>query len=74
MPVPLEQYAAELRRTAFPSDVVELLTYLFGEVLDGRNADLTDGVRGRSAASRATSPTTQAGAAGAWNPVGGASR
>ena len=28
-----------------PPEVVELLTYLFGEVVDGRNADPTDGVR-----------------------------
>ena len=27
-----------------PEDVVWLLTYLFGEVLDGRNAHVTDGV------------------------------
>ena len=28
-----------------PTDVVELLRYLFGEVLDGRNANLADGVQ-----------------------------
>jgi hypothetical protein len=28
-----------------PAEFIELLTYLFGEVLDGRNAHLTDGVR-----------------------------
>ncbi len=28
-----------------PAEVVELLTYLFAEVVDGRNADTTDGVR-----------------------------
>ena len=28
-----------------PADVIELLTYLFSEVVDGRNADTTDGVR-----------------------------
>jgi hypothetical protein len=28
-----------------PSEVVSALTYLFGEVLDGRNAYLADGVR-----------------------------
>jgi hypothetical protein len=27
-----------------PADVVDLLTYLFSTVLDGRNAKLTDGV------------------------------
>ena len=28
-----------------PGEVIELLTYLFSEVLDGRNAHLADGVR-----------------------------
>jgi hypothetical protein len=28
-----------------PAEVVELLTHLFGEVLDGRNARLADGVQ-----------------------------
>ena len=28
-----------------PGDVIELLTYLFAEVLDGRNAHLADGVQ-----------------------------
>jgi hypothetical protein len=28
-----------------PDEVVELLTYLFSEVVDGRNASTTDGVR-----------------------------
>jgi hypothetical protein len=28
-----------------PEDEVALLAYLFGEVLDGRNASVTDGVR-----------------------------
>ncbi len=27
-----------------PAEVVELLTYLFAEVVDGRNANTTDGV------------------------------
>jgi hypothetical protein len=34
--VPFGHWAAE---------VIELLTYLFGEVLDGRNARLADGVQ-----------------------------
>ena len=28
-----------------PAEFIELLTYLFGEVLDGRNAHLADGVQ-----------------------------
>ncbi len=45
VPVTLEQHADELRGHDVPEDVVELLTYLFDEVVDGRNADTTDGVR-----------------------------
>jgi uncharacterized protein YbjT (DUF2867 family) len=44
-PVSVEQFASALSRDRVPSEVVELLTYLFTEVLDGRNARLTDGVR-----------------------------
>jgi len=43
--VPLDAFAAELRGFEVPEDVIALLTYLFGEVLDGRNATPTDGVR-----------------------------
>jgi hypothetical protein len=28
-----------------PDEVIDMLTYLFGEVLDGRNAHLADGVQ-----------------------------
>jgi len=45
VPVTLEQHADELRGHDVPEEVVELLTYLFAEVVDGRNADTTDGVR-----------------------------
>ncbi|MFI0481229.1 NAD(P)H-binding protein [Actinomadura sp. 9N215] len=43
--VPLDDYAAELRRQGLPDDLVEFLTYLFGTVLDGRNSQPADGVR-----------------------------
>jgi uncharacterized protein YbjT (DUF2867 family) len=42
--VSLEDYAAELASHEVPQDEIELLTYLFTEVLDGRNARLTDGI------------------------------
>jgi uncharacterized protein YbjT (DUF2867 family) len=45
MPVSLEQHAAELEEHGVPPEFVEFLTYLFSEVVDGRNADTTDGVR-----------------------------
>jgi uncharacterized protein YbjT (DUF2867 family) len=44
-PVSMEAFAAELAEQQVPRDVVALLRYLFSEVLDGRNASLTDGVR-----------------------------
>lgn len=34
-----------MSRARVPRDAVQLSTYLFGEVLDGRNAHVTDGVR-----------------------------
>jgi hypothetical protein len=37
--------AAELAEHGVPDDVIALLTYLFSEVVDGRNAGTTDGVR-----------------------------
>jgi len=45
VPVSAEEYAATAARQGVPGEVIELLTYLFGEVLDGRNAHLADGVR-----------------------------
>jgi uncharacterized protein YbjT (DUF2867 family) len=45
VPVSIEEFAAAAREQGVPDDVVEFLTYLFGEVLDGRNASLTDGVQ-----------------------------
>ena len=38
-------FAAGLVAQGVPGDVVEFMQYLFGEVLDGRNAYLADGVR-----------------------------
>jgi len=45
VPVPAHDFAAALVAEQVPSDVVALLGYLFGEVLDGRNAQLADGVQ-----------------------------
>ena len=44
-PVSLEVHAHELAEHGVPPEFVEFLTYLFEEVVDGRNADTTDGVR-----------------------------
>jgi uncharacterized protein YbjT (DUF2867 family) len=45
VPVSLEEYEAVLAEADVPPEFLSFLTYLFGEVLDGRNASLTDGVR-----------------------------
>jgi uncharacterized protein YbjT (DUF2867 family) len=45
VPVSLEQHAAEAAEHGVPPEFVDLLTYLFSEVVDGRNASTTDGVR-----------------------------
>jgi uncharacterized protein YbjT (DUF2867 family) len=44
-PVSIEVHAAAALEHGVPPEVVELLTYLFSEVLDGRNARLADGVQ-----------------------------
>jgi uncharacterized protein YbjT (DUF2867 family) len=58
-PVSLEQHAAEAAEHGVPPEFVELLTYLFAEVVDGRNAAQQTVSDGRSAASRGTSATTR---------------
>ena len=76
VPVTLEQHAAELRDHGVPIEVVDLLTYLFDEVVDGRNADTTDGVRealGREPRDFAAY-AAEAAAAGAWDARPGPSR
>ncbi|MEW2523067.1 NmrA family transcriptional regulator [Actinacidiphila alni] len=68
--LPVDQYGAALAADGVPEEVVGLLTALFAEVLDGRNAHLSDGVhqalgrgpRDFSAYARATA------AAGIWTP------
>jgi uncharacterized protein YbjT (DUF2867 family) len=43
--VPMDAWTAELAAAGVGRDEIGLLAYLFGEVLDGRNAHLTDGVQ-----------------------------
>jgi len=45
LPISLEDFAAAAAEQGVPSEVVEGLTFIFSEVLDGRNARLADGVR-----------------------------
>jgi uncharacterized protein YbjT (DUF2867 family) len=68
-PVSLEQHAAELADHGVPPEFVDFLTYLFEEVVDGRNADTTDGVRralGREPRDFADY-ARQTAASGVWN-------
>jgi uncharacterized protein YbjT (DUF2867 family) len=43
--ITMDEYATMLTEYEVPKDIVWLITYLFTEVLDGRNASLTDGVQ-----------------------------
>ena len=45
VPVSMKQFTSLLTEQDVPADLVWLLTYLLTEVLDGRNAHLTDGVQ-----------------------------
>ncbi len=43
--IPMEAFATGLAQAGVPADYIELLKYLFTNVLDGRNEHLTDGVQ-----------------------------
>jgi uncharacterized protein YbjT (DUF2867 family) len=43
--VPMQAYASILEEYGLPKDIVWLVTYLFTEVLDGRNEEIADGVQ-----------------------------
>jgi uncharacterized protein YbjT (DUF2867 family) len=45
LPLSIEDFADAAAEQGVPSDVVAMLTFLFGVVLDGRNAQLADGVQ-----------------------------
>ncbi|GAA4226248.1 NAD(P)H-binding protein [Actinomadura meridiana] len=45
VPVAVDDYAAALKEHGLPDDLIGFLSYLFGTVLDGRNARPADGVR-----------------------------
>ena len=70
-PVPLEAFASTLGDQGVPPVYIDLLTYLFGEVLDGRNARLADGVeRAVGRAPRDFSDYARdAAATGVWKPA-----
>lgn len=67
--ISMEEYVAALDQAQLPADFVELIKYLFTEVLDGRNAYVTDGVQ--RALARAPGDFAEyarrAAASGVWN-------
>jgi len=67
--IPMDTFAAAMREQAVPQEYIQLLTYLFSEVLDGRNEKLGDGVQralGRQPADF-RDYVRKAAAAGVWN-------
>ncbi len=44
-PIPIEDFAAAAAEQGVPGEVADMLSFIFGEVLDGRNARLADGVQ-----------------------------
>ena len=71
MPASIEDFAASLDEQGVPGEWIELLVYLFQEVLDGRNAHVANGVQRalgrppRDFADYARNAAT----AGVWHPV-----
>jgi uncharacterized protein YbjT (DUF2867 family) len=71
VPISIEEFAAAAAAEGVPSEMVDLLTYVFGEVLDGRNAHLADGVQralGREPPDF-SDYARDAAASGAWDPA-----
>jgi uncharacterized protein YbjT (DUF2867 family) len=72
VPISIEDFAAASAEQGVPGEVVEMLTLLFDEVLDGRNAHLADGVQralGRGPRDFGDY-ARDAAATGIWNPKG----
>ena len=71
VPVSIEDFAVATAEQGVPDEFIDLLTYLFGEVLDGRNAHLADGVqRALGREPRDFSDYARdAAATGIWNPT-----
>ncbi len=45
VPITIEQFTAGLAEAGEPAELIDLLVYLFTEGMDGRNAQLADGVQ-----------------------------
>ena len=71
LPISIEDFAAAAAEQGVPSEVVEMLSLIFSEVLDGRNAHLADGVqRALGREPRDFSDYARAAAAtGVWDPA-----
>ena len=70
VPVSISEFGAAAAEQGVAGEWIDLLTYLFGEVLDGRNAHLADGVQralGREPKDFADF-ARDAAASGIWNP------
>ncbi len=68
--IPAEEFAELLRADGVPGDVVDFLVYLFGTVLDGRNASVADGVpRVLGRPPRDFTDFARAAATGIWTPT-----
>ncbi len=70
LPISIDAYASAAAEQGEPADVVELMRYLFTEVLDGRNSHLGDGVQralGREPRDF-EDYAREAAATGVWNP------
>jgi uncharacterized protein YbjT (DUF2867 family) len=67
--ISMDDYVAALEQAQLPADLIALIKYLFTEVLDGRNAYVTDGVEralGR-APTEFSEYARRAAASGAWS-------
>lgn len=67
--IPMEEYTAALKGLQLEPEFISLITYLFTEVLDGRNASVTDGITralGRPARDF-TDYVRETAATGVWN-------
>lgn len=68
-PVSVEEFAAAMAMQGVPAEAIDTFSFLFGEILDGRNARLADGVQ--RALGREPRDFREfakdAAAAGAWN-------
>jgi uncharacterized protein YbjT (DUF2867 family) len=71
-PVTAAEFGASLAADGLPADVLQLMDFLFTEVMDGRNASLADGVQralGRAPRDFAD-VASRAAAGGVFSPVG----